>query len=182
LNRKVGTWFEMEESNVPSYLASVCVYENKYLYKFGGYKDTNTPNNTIERYHISDNIWEVVDYKSKLTFDNVDLPSCSSSVQLNPSQIIVFGGVLKNSTKSNMAIILEVDDKLGQGEDRHLVKNKLKYNLPVKEAFCDPQAVIHEGKIFVLQNHDVPNMPDSVRMDTRRLLCFDGFEWKILIE
>ena len=174
-DRKCYEWVEMEESNEISYMSAVCNVNNKYIYKFGGFKDTNTPNNAIERYNIAHGAWENVEFKTNIPMDMV-LPTCASCEEINHSQILIMGGLLQNAEYSYDTMVLDIDE---DGQAKHVLKNKSKMRLPFEQAFSNPQAIIHQGKLFVLQNVLIPSLDTSLKIDQRRLLCFTGFGWEV---
>lgn len=67
----------------------LCSVGNKCLYAFGGRNENRQILDTIEVFHIDDNIWFEVDYADKSNW----IPCYMSlSYQISENEILIFGG------------------------------------------------------------------------------------------
>lgn len=76
----------------PSANGSATGFNNKYIFKFGGVHNRVEPSNHIEMYSLKDNVWIEIDPAIEQVNDHFWLLSFSACVQINPTEIFVFGG------------------------------------------------------------------------------------------
>ena len=62
----------------------------EYVYTFCGYNDQNTTQNSFERFSITSDKWELVDYPTNQAFTP---RKCPVVANLNQEEIIIMGGV-----------------------------------------------------------------------------------------
>ncbi|CAD8140945.1 unnamed protein product [Paramecium octaurelia] len=157
----------------PANSPACCVFNDRYIYKFGGYDQNGWNLLIIERYDTFENKWEHIDPEiSKQESSKFQtIYQCSACVQINKNNIYVFGGYDNDDKGVSFSFLLKIDD-------RHTIHQVNTKPLLYPEGFWNNQVIIHDQKLFVLQNIEI----DSNQIDeiNRSLLCFDGQGWNEL--
>ncbi|KRX03635.1 hypothetical protein PPERSA_04187 [Pseudocohnilembus persalinus] len=177
-----GMWEEMAELNSPVINSTICVFQDKYLVKFGGLENkqgTIEPNNIIEIYDIQKNKWTIIDAKfsnecTEKQLMNFRLLNSSCAIQINQNEIYVFGGYLDNK-ESNQTFILSIDIDDQQNLDA-VIKNINLIPLLYAEGFWNNTPIFYSGKIYALQNINNNQKQECVE-NARVILQFDGIKW-----
>lgn len=136
----------------------------------------------LSRYSIKSNRWIAVTVDMPRNVPTLELLSFSSAVQINESEILVFGGydnteaekpdricyTLHSNTFLN---IVNLEKKIFS------VKNYNTTPLPYAEAFWDNNPVIHQNEVITLQN--ITDQQDELTAiaDERRVIIFNGESW-----
>jgi len=172
----------MASLNISSGVCGLCVFKEKFLFKFGGLTEGLLLNNTIERYDISSNFWEIIDAK----FDTQDvllidlkqfsLLSACCAIQINSNEIMVFGGYLANNESSQMSFILA-----GESDERNEEDYTIKWinykPLIEPEGFWNNVAIVMYKKVWALQNISNQKNDDCLEGE-RRVVSFNSNSWK----
>ena len=111
------------------------------------------------------------------------LTSQGSCVQINDTDIFVFGGYYENRSISNQSFIFEIkEEEDNQQPDKIIQKFSIKSlnskKVPFAAPFWDKQVFIYNKNLFCLQNIITYNDPKLSYISTRRALAFDGIKWK----
>ena len=130
--------------------SSLCItsFNNKFIFKFGGIGESRQLSPYIERYDIEKNQWKIVDPKIS-QFENptnFGLLSTSCCIQINKSDIFVFGGYTESNFAQKLTYIFSVD------EDSYTIRFINSKPLLMAEGFWNNNAVIINNSIFALQN------------------------------
>ncbi|KAL4480469.1 hypothetical protein ABPG74_020985 [Tetrahymena malaccensis] len=209
-------WEMISNLNYAATSLSLCSFNGRYLFKFGGIGegyDNHLLSPYIERYDQLTDSWEVIDPKlsqvhklNKIGF-NFGLLSTSASIQINKTDIFVFGGYHEDNSGSNQSFILQVideDQNLNNEEEKqyddqqneydyqgqnqmyknevssqYFIKNINSKLLPNSEAFWNNVPIIFNKKVYALQNIAGENS-DNCLENERKILVFNEREWKAL--
>jgi N-acetylneuraminic acid mutarotase len=147
---------------------SVCVFKGRYIYKFGGYATKTTLTNTIEKYSIVDDTWTAVNTPSDAKFTVFPL---AAAAQINANQILVFGGINNDRKGTTGNTILTID---ANGHETVSTADSL--NLPLAESFWNQQTLVHQNRLYALQNATNP----QGNVSGRKLLSFSEKKWNTL--
>ena len=161
-----------------------CLYRQQFIYLFGGLLEDKILNDCIQCYDINNDLWEVI----KFELDKDEPPQilwCSSSVQINNNQIMVFGGYLAENEGCRSSFLLDIDGRDGKEnknkDENNVVKHRIlrnnTFDLPYGEGFWNNQSIIQKGNIFCLQN--IQNEEDGTQLNLRRVMSFTGKKWTI---
>lgn len=139
-------------------------------------------NNLIEmykydelRYNVKINRWSVinVDYTKNKT--KIEFLSFSAGVQINQNSILIFGGYDNSESEKpdNSCFCIEVDVTRSSVQ----VKNYNQSPLPYAEGFWNNNPVVHNGKVYGLQNITDQQGELTAVADDRRVIIFNGERW-----
>ena len=160
-------------------------FNSRYLFKFGGNSYDNKHDTFIEKYDSEANTWTPISFILDQGIGNAiqffRVLTTNACIQINPQEIYIFGGYLEDNTGSNQTFLLHINDP----SDDRSPSNYTITGIGIKtltnaEAFWNNTPVIHDKQIFVLQNVPTPDQEDICLDDRRRVLLFNGIEWKSL--
>ena len=157
-------WLDIAPLNVPTACAAVCAFQEEYIYKIGGIDNKNSYPNLIERYHVDENIWTIINVQlSKASpMDELILGESAECAQINNRQLILFGGKHKNTT-FNTTYLLDID-----GENVS-IKQQTKFKLPFEEYFkCPKSVVVTKGCVYAVSYY------------MRKVFAFNSYKWNQL--
>lgn len=170
--------------NIASGVSGLCPFNDKFIFKFGGLTEGLSLNNTIERYNIALNIWELIDAKFdthdplKIDLKTFSLLSTCCCIQINTNEILVFGGYKANNESSNMTFILN-----SESDERNDFDYTIKWinykPLLEPEGFWNNTPVVMYKKVWALQNISNEKNDDCLE-NVRRIVCFNSNSWKNL--
>ncbi|CAD8143838.1 unnamed protein product [Paramecium octaurelia] len=160
--------------NKPANQPACCTFNDRYIYKFGGNDDNGQILLIIERYDTFTNKWEYINpeidplesSKFQTTFQS------ASCVQINQNNIFVFGGYDNEDRGVHFSFLLNFE------QDIHKIRQVDTRPLLYPEGFWNNQVIIHDHKMFVLQNIEIE--ANHIDENNRCLLCFDGYRWSEL--
>ncbi|CAD8060516.1 unnamed protein product [Paramecium sonneborni] len=158
----------------PANAPACCSFNNRYIYKFGGCDENGQILFIIERYDTYTDKWEYVTLKDN-PIESTQVPNiyqCSSCIQINKDNIFVFGGYDNDDKGVKLSFLLNID------QNQHKIHQVNTKPLPYPEGFWNNQVIIHDHKLFVLQNIEVET--NQIDEENRSLLCFDGYKWNEL--
>ncbi|CAD8058649.1 unnamed protein product [Paramecium sonneborni] len=160
--------------NKPANSPACCSFNNRYIYKFGGNDENGQILFIIERYDTQTDKWDTIMLKNNplesSKFHNIY--QCSACVQINKTNIFVFGGYDNQDKGVQFSFLLHVD------RDQHQIHQVDSKPLLNAERFWNNQVIIHDRKLYVLQNIEMDyNQIDEYN---RAILCFDGTKWNEL--
>jgi hypothetical protein len=173
----LDNWTEIASFSSEASDFSVCSFNDKYIYKFGGWNSISYIN-VIERYDIEFDHWSIVNPPLKPLLGG--FPEC---VQINERQIYVFGGFFVKGHDENF--ILEIDENeqnaASAGSNAacashnnggpETIKFANKVPFPVRSQFKMAKSVlVHNGVVYCIHKNK----------EQTSLLSFDGKNWKIL--
>ena len=192
---------EIAQAPLPVSNHSACVFQDSYIFCFGGRHKPNKLSNNILRYNIEKNAWLCLNLKAnshaKLNFG---LTSQGNCCQINDGHIFIFGGYHENRAVSDQSFLFsylsEAEESLfakfktqSQELQKEDIKNKgvwvikglnnKKVCFPAP--FWDKQTIVQNGKIYCLQNAVSVNDPRVAYSNNRRVLMFDGNKWTSLV-
>lgn len=168
--------------NNPTGVCGVCTFNDRFLFKFGGLTEGLIINNTVERYDVGMNIWEIIDAKLdthdplRIDIKAFSLLSTCCCVQINNNEIFVFGGYKSNNESSNMSFVLssETDER---NEIDYVIKWINYKPLLEPEGFWNNNPLIMYKKVWALQNISNKTNDDCLENE-RRVISFNTNSWK----
>jgi len=175
-------WVSIADLNYDVLAPCMTSFNDRYIFKFGGYNEGSYLEPLVEKYDPAKNIWMIC--RVKIEIPNVVKPeyfkilSTSACVQINQKDIYVFGGYLEDNTSSNQTFIF----RLNQEEDDNNSQNYTITKIGVKslthpEAFWNNNPIIFNKNVYALQNVQTLDQEDVCLDDKRRLICFDSHDW-----
>ena len=199
-NIVTNKWTALAPVSLPVSNHCACVFQKKYIFCFGGRCQPNKLSNNIFKYTISKDVWVCIQLKMSIqSKQKFALTSQAACCQLNDDQVFVFGGYHENRNVSDQSFLF---NHWVNEEVPNLVKSSVRRFEPLKEEenkkdvclikglnvkkivnaapFWDKQIIMYKGKLFCLQNAVDPSNPKLVYKSTRKLLMFDGEEWRSL--
>jgi hypothetical protein len=129
-------WICLPDLNVPAMNPSVCVFNEKFIFKFGGKQSEEKLTNTIEKLDLDGGDWELIKINTHLI---PRLPSSSCCFQINKKSMIFFGGTFNSySEKSKDVWICTVNDY-------NVEVTQLEDKMQFSEGFWMQQAIVHNN-------------------------------------
>lgn len=175
------SWTQLPSLKTPCHNSSTCTVNNRYIYRIGGKLDYNQMIERIDRFDVSLNRWEEINLdfsslpqSSKAYFHILSL---SASVQVTYDSILVFGGthqVYTEKSRSSFMLKLKKDGICKEKAEVHQVLAVNEHQLPTAEGFWSQQVIVHDRKLFALQNISMEEQGTNVCLDKRRVLMFDN--------
>lgn len=134
---------------------TLCVYGNRYIYRFFGFNSKNSIEQAIERFDAIRNRWQNMKVDLHASMRDVYLPL---SYQIGPNEILIFGGrnVKGIEATKGQAFLVSVEDKKGS---QNIKINKCKNPLPGPPGILSQNSLIiedntliavREGKLFLV--------------------------------
>ena len=188
--------------NNPVASTCVCSFFQDYLFKFGGICYNNEGESIlsqiIEKYDIIRDKWYILNVnvipmineqylsflsKNKESTNNNNsngyfgLLSTASCCQINQSEILVLGGYSQNNNGSCQTFSFHIDYSDMESNDNCYINNINRIKLPFDEGFWNNCPVIHDKKLYVLQNIVNNEKDDNCLENERRILEFDSWKW-----
>ena len=190
-------WSVIADAPLPISNHCACVFKEKYIFCFGGRYKPNKLSNNVLMYNISVNTWISIKVSLNVQSNkNFGLTSQAAACQINDNQIFVFGGFNKNKTASGQSFLFsyspQPENKLSKSiakdalNQEHntigscMVKAVNAHELDFAAPFWEKQAIVHENKVFCLQNVVAIENSRLSYSKMRRLLVFDGQKWSNL--
>lgn len=102
-----------------------------------------------------------------------------AAIQINPNEILVFGGMSHNSEGVKETYILEIEsikNKNNQESFRYYARWINEKPLVSAEGFINLRPIIYNRKVMCLQN--ISSGPSEYYEKEKRLIEFNMFEWK----
>lgn len=163
---------------VKTFGGSSCVYQEKTIFLFGGLLEDKILNNSIQVYDIQQDVWQLV--KFDFLQNNLQVLWGSSAVQINDSQILIFGGYFAENhcSRNNLIVDISADKEKNEGFQLKISMDE-KYNLPYGEGFWNNQAIIQKETVFCIQNIQSEEDGYGTQLDLRRVMSFNGKKWII---
>lgn len=163
-----NTWTAINDMENPTSQPDVCRFGSKYIYKIGGYLNKKDLNTSIERYSIAENRWTtVLSLKAGASL----IQPLSGSIQINASQILIFGG-----SNTNKSFVLNVDPN-PNGSVTEYVGSIGERDLPKADGFWDSNGTIVNNKVYYLQNITTK---EGTLTAQKSLLSYDGAKWSTI--
>lgn len=164
---------------------AICIFNNDSIFVFGGKVDDNFLSKSIEKYNVNIDKWINICYKIEDPPINFRLLASSAAIQINSSQIFIFGGAYKESKKkSDQTFIFEINEIINVMEKDNiyddksyiikLINNKKLVNA---NGFWNNVPIINDDKIFALQNINAAQDENMIHLDKMKLIVFDGNKW-----
>jgi len=162
-----NTWSSMASMKNRCAEALFCNYQNEFIYRIGGVNEAGKILTSIERYSIKANRWQEL---ANLGVEKMIPAKNQFGVQINSSEIFVFGGVNKDGEAINQTFVLGCeasyrDEEVIRSLDKHCPRT-------FRLDDCVQNQVVVVGKeiIFFSQSGEGYNKVSS----------FDGESWKEL--
>lgn len=164
-------WSSIPDMSEASVHASVCTFKDRYIYKFGGFSGDQAQSRSIKRYCIQDRTWSSVNVVNELLFP---LSACA---QINSNEIFVFGGLNEHKKGTNRSFVLTVDieGNINKTEVTEAVVSLGHADLPIGDGFWNPQTLVNNNNLYVLQN-----VTNQGNVTGRRLLEYKNGTWDLL--
>lgn len=163
-------WSALPPMNEASVHACVSVFKDKFIYKFGGYSGDQAQSRTVKRYSIQDKTWSSAEVNYELLYP------LSAAAQINANEIFVFGGLREDKKGANRSFVLSVDvDTHNKDDIAEAVTSLGNADLPVGDGFWNPQTIVQQNSLYVLQN-----VSHGGNVTGRRLLEYRNGTWDIL--
>lgn len=90
-------WIEIAESNIGLRKPTVCTFKDRYIIKLGGLNEFNFINKSMEIYDSLTDRWSIIHVSMSNPMEEVSILEDSLAVQINETQLYIFGG--RNSNK-----------------------------------------------------------------------------------
>lgn len=117
----------------------VCVLDESFIFAIGGYGSSGRLD-TIERYRWQTDQWEVLTLKLQTaTF-------CLSVIAVNSQDILILGGRMDGSGKTNKVFKFNVNNM-----------NQMTELSAMKKQRVEPSAYYNDGKVYMFGGDDVPD-------------------------
>jgi len=164
----------------------IAAFNNKYIFKFGGSSLENKYDTFIEKYDPDIDTWNSIaftlDRGLGISSDLFRVLTTSACVQINENEIYVFGGYLEDNTGSNQTFLLRVNQVNGDDKNpaNYTIAGIGMKTLTHPEAFWNNTPLIFNKNVVALQNVSTPEQEDICLDDRRRVVVFNGIEWKNL--
>lgn len=195
---KEDRWIEIGSCNYGVSDPSLMVFDDKYIYKYGGYIGySGEICRMLERYNMVRDEWIEIPLISDSQIE-MFAGAKSSTLQINSQEIMILGGQTETFLSSDSCYFInavntkgaglkvleeaeeghedmwdvQIPDSEGRLEERMVICNR---RLPLDERYV-AQSLIHQGKLFCLALKS--NIDNSV---TENVFSYDGKHWSILI-
>jgi len=176
-------WAEIAQVNMPVCNHCACVFNEKYIFCFGGRCQPEVLSNYIFKYTIENNTWtciKLLDHTQRFA-----LTSQAACCQINEDFMFIFGGYQQNRAASNQSFLCTFSSP--EDSNKHKADSNKKDLCLIKQLnvkridnaapFWDKQIIVHNEKIYCLQNEIAANNSKMVYSNRRRLMVFDGEQW-----
>ena len=178
-------WIITAPCNFDVLAPCITAFNNRYIFKFGGNSLENKYDTFIEKYDSEANSWTPISFVLDKGVSNAaqffTVLTTNACIQINPQEIYIFGGYLEDNTGSNQTFLLHiVDPSDDRNPSNYTITGIGIKTLTHPEAFWNNTPLIHNQQVFALQNVPTPDQEDICLDDRRRLLLFNGIEWKNL--
>jgi hypothetical protein len=179
-------WIPIASLNYDVLAPCVAAFNNKYLFKFGGNSLENRFETFVEKYDEESKQWTSVAFTLDKGLGTAAqyfrVLTTSACIQINPQEIYVFGGYLEDNTGSNQTFIFRVNDPANDDKNpsNYLITHIGLKTLTDAEAFWNNAPIIHGKHVYALQNVPTPDQEDICLDDRRRVVAFNGVDWKSL--
>lgn len=155
-----------------------CLFNGEFIFLFGGLLEDKILNDSIQLYDIKKNCWEFIKYE-QIENEPIKILWCSSAIQINESQIFVFGGYHAENEGARNNFILEIEKKEKNTNKIYKAIRNNKYDLPYGEGFWNSQAIVQKEQLFCLQNIQNEDDGFATQLNLRRVCSFTGKKWNI---
>ena len=139
-------WEALPDLNIASMNSSVCVFNQRFLYKFGGNKENDELANIIEKLDLKRGEWEIIQ------FNNNSIPRIPSSgcvFQISNNNMLFFGGTFDlYSEKSDKIWLCTV-------HENSLEIIEVEQNLPIAEGFWMQQPLVYNNSGKLIKNFNI---------------------------
>eukprot|EP00826_Nyctotherus_ovalis_P049645 TRINITY_DN6016_c0_g2_i4.p1 TRINITY_DN6016_c0_g2~~TRINITY_DN6016_c0_g2_i4.p1 ORF type:complete len:516 (+),score=153.99 TRINITY_DN6016_c0_g2_i4:128-1675(+) len=107
-------WIKIANLNIGRDSAACCIFRDKYIYAFSGRIkfEKKEITNTIERYSILNDVWEMVTPTSKSVWTPCDL---GMAYQIDSTSLVIFGGFDKDARTQETFIFHEQTGHMERG-------------------------------------------------------------------
>ena len=179
---QANKWVSIAELNYDVLAPCMASFNNKYIFKFGGYNQGSYLEPLVEKYDPAKNTWMIcrvrIELPSTIRPEYFKILSTSACVQLNQKEIYVFGGYLEDNTSSNQTFIFRISNENDDNNPQNYTITKIGVkSLTHPEAFWNNVPVVFNKQVYALQNVQTIEQEDVCLDDKRRLICFDSFDW-----
>ena len=107
-NIKDNKWQEIADLTLPVCNHSATVFQNKYIFCFGGRLLPNKLSNNILRYSLDKDEWLKIEVRPQIQTQNkLSLTSQATCYQINEGQIFIFGGYQADRNISSQSFLFE---------------------------------------------------------------------------
>jgi hypothetical protein len=180
----MNRWLPIADLNFDVLAPCIAAFNNKYIYKFGGNSIENRLENHVEKYDPVKNKWYPLQPKIDLPYhlksSYFKMLNTSAAIQINQYEIYIFGGYLDDNTGSNQTFIFRINNSEDDDKNpyNYTITGVAVKTLTHPEAFWNNNPIVVNRNVFALQNIQTSEQDDVCLDDRRRLLIFNGTEWK----
>lgn len=173
---KTDKWSTVRAMLAPSYLPSVCSFQDRLIYKYGGLQKKKVLNEQIEKYVPGNDKWYMVPYKSNCADQErvlkMQIGYEGRAIQFNETEMFIFGGHDSKLARVN-AFVLRYETQTQpqskwekQVRAREVVTQLGEMNPPVNTLIGE--AVVYRRRLYCL---------GSVNKGELILLEYDRRKW-----
>lgn len=180
-----GKWEGVAEVNLACYDPTLCAVNNTAIYKLGGYIRKGRISNKIEKYSLDDNHWFMINFSCEDS--KFDFFSLSGAVQLNESQIIVFGGRDEKDIEQRSAYYFHInDDSTKEDEETpYHISAVSKTAIPWADSFTANQIFYQNEKLLCLSREKQTEILGSEvefkeEEEGFKVVLYDHVSWSII--
>ena len=142
-------WYQIASLREPTMNSALCLFNGIYVIKISGKVSECELCQYVELYNFEENMWTILECEDP----NFVIPSSCGCIQINESEILIFGGSFEQySDRTDAIMVMQLDEEL---KTFRIKTSNL--TLPVKESFINDQAISVNGRILALQNVPNPN-------------------------
>lgn len=177
-------WSNIADLNYDVIAPCMTAFNDRYIFKFGGYNQDMYLEPYVEKYDPNRNVWMIcrlrIELPGTIRPEYFKILSTSACVQINAKEIYVFGGYLEDNTSSNQTFVLRVDKEDDENAQNYTVTKVGVKSLTHPEAFWNNNPIIFNKQVYALQNVQTIEQEDVCLDYRRRLICFDSYDWSSL--
>eukprot|EP01017_Pseudomicrothorax_dubius_P048120 TRINITY_DN8706_c0_g1_i1.p1 TRINITY_DN8706_c0_g1~~TRINITY_DN8706_c0_g1_i1.p1 ORF type:complete len:645 (-),score=128.02 TRINITY_DN8706_c0_g1_i1:33-1967(-) len=153
-------------------------FDNRFIYLVGGITPEKKINPKVLRYELAANQWSEVSLRlSEKPPAGVKVINFESGVaQINPNEVLVFGGLNEKKEPVDTTFIIRVSQNEG-GNSISSIMGINKRRLPFSEGI-DNEPIVFANRLFALQYITKQNDPTQIFTNNRRILIYDGIKWE----
>lgn len=85
-------WSELKESNIALSKPTLCIFNNRFIFKFAGLNEFDYINKIVEVFDTVTKEWSLVRVTPQNTSQDIEVLEDASAVQINQKHIYIFGG------------------------------------------------------------------------------------------
>ncbi len=172
--------------NSPSSHHSVCSFQDKYIYKFGGLKKDNNQKRAMvdslfERYSVEKDVWQKIVLKDNSAFNLMPKVSFHGGIyDINENQLLVVGGQLEDNEMITQCFLFNVGESFEDNKQQSLCKYPV-LTLDIKDMNTKllPACMMFKEQSYQIYRRQLYLIGTSNLEDEKKICMFDGKTWKL---